>query len=126
MKKSAIQLDLPVFKKRIEEEDVGSFTDDFAPGFYIGQVNPITGKKEGLGVRIYLSEKPSPQDERIPPEKIVAVYEGEWQAEMREGKGLEVYANKDIYLGLFHWNQRQGKGKLLKHATGETYTGEWF
>jgi len=89
-------------------------------------VNAVTGKKEGLGVRIYLSEKLSPQEEGIPPEKIVAVYEGEWEAEMRKGKGLEVYPNKDIYSGLFHWNQRHGKGKLLKHATGDTYTGEWF
>ena len=56
LKESALELELPMFKK-LHTAETGSYTDDYADGFYIGQVNHATGKKEGLGVRIYLTEK---------------------------------------------------------------------
>ena len=45
---------------------------------------------------------------------------------MREGNGYERYANGDLYIGFFKENQRHGKGKIIKKATQETYTGEWY
>ena len=83
--------------------DGGKFSDDFATGFYLGQINHATGQKEGLGVRIYLAEKFVPTEElpHIPLENILSVYEGEWKEEMREGKGFERCFNKDVYIGQF-------------------------
>lgn len=83
-------------------KDPGSFTDDYTTGIYIGQVNAETGKKEGLGVRIYLTEPLGKDEEAVPHEKVIMVYEGCWQNDLREGKGFEVYSNKDIYSGFFH------------------------
>lgn len=96
---------LPIFKRMHLPED-GSFADDFKTGYYIGQLNPITGQKEGYGIRIYLKEKveqkPSEehqQEEHIPNDQIISVYEGEWKDDMRDGQGYEVYPNKDVYAG---------------------------
>lgn len=41
---SALELELPIFK-RLHMANTGSFTDDFATGVYIGQVNHASGKK---------------------------------------------------------------------------------
>ena len=120
-----------------------SFTDDFARGYYIGQIDPVTHRKSGLGIRIYLKEdQPGnmlaqsdkddgssihmTEEQPIDACQILSVYEGEWKGDLREGKGWECYKNKDVYIGFFHHNQREGKGKMSKYATGETYTGEWY
>ena len=45
---------------------------------------------------------------------------------MREGRGFEVYQNKNIYFGSFKDNRRHGQGNLYKVSTGEVFKGEWY
>ena len=94
---------LPKFRQQLLPAKEGLHSDDYATGVYIGQLNHNTGKKEGLGVRLYLTDKLTEQDrkEGIPLDKIISLYEGEWMEDKRQGTGYEVYKNKDVYVGSF-------------------------
>ena len=52
------------------------------------------------------------------------VYEGEWVAGHREGRGRLVYTNGAVYEGQFCADKKSGRGTYF-HASGDRYTGEW-
>lgn len=75
--------------------------------FYIGQVDPETRQRHGLGVYIY---------------KTGRVYEGEWEQDQREGRGFEIFPNGSKYLGNYEQNKAHGEG-LYTWPNGEVYEG---
>ncbi|KPI88791.1 hypothetical protein ABL78_2106 [Leptomonas seymouri] len=76
-------------------------------GRYVGQVDPITGLREGQGCLHYKSGN---------------VYTGNWRDGAADGFGEKRYRNGDIYRG--HWAQgkRSGRGAYL-FSQGHFYDG---
>ena len=52
------------------------------------------------------------------------VYEGQWDQDMRNGRGMERYSNGNRYEGEFMNGKPHGKG-VYTWANGEVYEGEW-
>ena len=111
-------------KQHDSEEGTPPKESDNATGVYIGQLDNSFKEKHGIGVRIYLKEVLN--DDKVAEEQIMGVYEGQWKDNMREGRGFEIYKNRDIYFGSFKDNRRHGQGSLYKVTKGETYKGEWY
>jgi hypothetical protein len=76
-------------------------------GRYVGQVDPLTGLRDGEGCLHYKSGN---------------VYTGHWRDGAADGFGEKRYKNGDIYRG--HWDQgkRAGRGAYL-FAQGHFYDG---
>jgi hypothetical protein len=55
-----------------------------------------------------------------------AKYEGEWDIsnDMRDGKGLQIWADGSLYEGYWKADKANGRGRLI-HADGDVYEGEW-
>ena len=55
-----------------------------------------------------------------------ARYEGEWDADrnMRDGKGMQIWADGSIYEGYWRNDKANGRGRLI-HADGDVYVGDW-
>ena len=51
-------------------------------------------------------------------------YDGDWNDEEMNGKGVYYYANGDKYDGEFNHNKKNGKG-VFYYANGGKYDGEW-
>lgn len=54
-----------------------------------------------------------------------SVYTGNWEFDMKEGWGTMEYADGSIYQGEFHKENRHGQGVLLL-SSGDRYEGMWF
>ena len=52
------------------------------------------------------------------------VYEGEWKAGKKEGRGTLWHANGDVYEGEFKAGNMEGRG-TFRYASGDVYDGEW-
>ncbi|KOO27401.1 phosphatidylinositol-4-phosphate 5-kinase [Chrysochromulina tobinii] len=52
------------------------------------------------------------------------VYEGEWRAGKKEGRGTLWHANGDVYEGEFKAGNMEGHG-TFRYASGDVYDGEW-
>ena len=52
------------------------------------------------------------------------VYEGEWKAGKKEGRGTIWHANGGVYEGEFKAGNMEGHG-TFRYATGDVYEGEW-
>jgi len=88
-------------------EGYGEFaccSGDLFKGHFVG------GKKEGAGKMIF---------------RDGAVFQGHWKNDQRAaGKGIMVWANKDVYEGEFSvWGLYHGTGKLKRGDTGDIYEG---
>jgi hypothetical protein len=53
-----------------------------------------------------------------------AVYTGQWRNNMRDGFGVQVWADGARYEGGWVEDKAEGKGKFI-HADGDVYDGEW-
>jgi hypothetical protein len=53
------------------------------------------------------------------------VYEGQWEDDIRCGKGYERYPNNNSYIGEFKKSKPWGKG-VYRWSNGEVYDGEWY
>lgn len=53
-----------------------------------------------------------------------AEYEGEWVGQLREGYGVQKWADGATYKGDWKDNMAQGKGKFV-HVDGDMYVGDW-
>lgn len=53
------------------------------------------------------------------------VYTGDWVADMRAGQGRCQYASGDVYVGQWANGERSGLGECT-FASGDTYTGHWL
>ena len=91
---------------------------------YIGQLDETKRHKHGVGVRMYLKE--SLKGDQVKKEDILRVYEGQWVNDKREGRGFEIYTNRNVYHGLFKDNRRHGQGSYYKVDSGEVYKGQWY
>ena len=60
----------------------GDCFEDRANGVYFGQLAADGRRKDGLGLRIWLKDKPV-RDCKIEPGQIVGLYEGEWKTNKR-------------------------------------------
>ena len=76
----------------------GEVFEDRRDGVYFGQLAGDGRRKQGLGIRLVLNSKPN-RDSKVSISDVVAVYEGNWVKNKREGKGFEVYENGDVYVG---------------------------
>ncbi len=55
-----------------------------------------------------------------------AVYIGEWNQEgMRQGKGIQIWADGSKYEGFWKNDMANGKGRLI-HQDGDVYEGAWL
>lgn len=109
---------------------------DFRPGMYIGQLDAKEKLKRGLGVRIYISNDLTYENELAETslaQKLQGseslnkqIYEGEWQRNMRNGFGFEFFASGSYYQGGFRKDKPHGKGSFFNALTNEKYSGEWF
>ena len=54
-----------------------------------------------------------------------SIYEGEWFAGKRSGKGLYKQENGDRYEGLWENDKKNGEGKFFYMERGLVYTGSW-
>jgi hypothetical protein len=54
-----------------------------------------------------------------------SVYEGNWCHDMRQGWGRQTYADGSVYEGEWHHEARHGQGVLLL-KNGDRYEGMWF
>lgn len=82
------------------------------------------------------TSQPAPEPELKFAKKTYAdgsVYEGEWKADKKEGRGKYTYAGKytygkytygDVYDGEWKADKQEGRGKLTL-ADGDVYEGEW-
>jgi len=52
------------------------------------------------------------------------VYEGEWKADLRHGRGTGRFANGDVYEGEFKADMRHGRG-TYRFAGGEVEVGRY-
>lgn len=64
---------------------------------------------QGLGLRL---------------EADLTLLEGNWNAGLLHGKGLQIYPNGDYYEGCFAHGEIAGKGKFV-HIGGAAYEGDW-
>ena len=80
-------------------------------GEYEGKRN-AAGQREGRGV-FYLA-----RDGRDD------VYEGEWRAGEKAGRGTYTFHNGDVYQGEYKADRREGHG-IYTFANGDVYNGEW-
>lgn len=98
-----------------DEDDDSSYVPDdldkteliFDFGRYVGQVDPITGLRDGHGCLHYRSGN---------------VYTGEWRDGAADGFGEKRYKNGDIYRGNWRAGQRSGRGAYL-FVQGHFYDG---
>ena len=51
-------------------------------------------------------------------------YIGEWNNDIKEGKGIFYHNNGDIYDGEFKNDKKEGKG-IFYYNNGDKYEGEW-
>lgn len=82
----------------------------YKDSYYIGEIDPDTGVRQGLGICVYNSQR---------------VYEGNWDDDKREGKGFERFSNGNYYEGNFEKGRVSGKG-IYTWYHGEVYDGEWL
>ncbi|KAK7202173.1 MORN repeat [Novymonas esmeraldas] len=76
-------------------------------GRYVGQVDPLTGLRDGEGCLHYQSGN---------------VYTGSWRDGAAEGFGEKRYKNGDVYRGGWRQGRRSGRGAYL-FAQGHFYDG---
>lgn len=79
----------------------------FSFGRYVGQVDPLTGLRDGEGCLHYRSGN---------------VYTGHWRDGAADGFGEKRYKNGDIYRGNWSQGKRSGRGAYL-FAQGHFYDG---
>ena len=55
-----------------------------------------------------------------------AKYQGEWdsQTNLRDGRGVVIWANGTRYDGFFKQGKANGRGRIV-HSEGDSYDGEW-
>jgi hypothetical protein len=53
-----------------------------------------------------------------------AKYQGEWVADVRDGRGYQIWPDGSLYEGFWKNNKANGRGRLI-HADGDVYEGEW-
>tara|TARA_Y200000002_G_scaffold363407_1_gene351426 strand:- start:39 stop:1355 length:1317 start_codon:yes stop_codon:yes gene_type:complete len=58
--------------------------------------------------------------------KIYKKYIGEWDKNLKKGKGIMEYVNGDIYIGEWKDNFRNGKGILKNKSEEYFYKGNWY
>ena len=51
-------------------------------------------------------------------------YTGQWSEGLREGRGVTIHRNGDIYSGAYHEDRRHGYGDMMKD-NGRRYTGDF-
>ncbi|CBZ14559.1 hypothetical protein LBRM_20_4820 [Leishmania braziliensis MHOM/BR/75/M2904] len=79
-------------------------------GRYVGQVDPLTGLRDGHGCQHYNSGN---------------VYTGEWRNGAADGFGEKCYKNGDVYRGNWRQGKRSGRGAYL-FAQGDFYDGMYL
>ena len=52
------------------------------------------------------------------------VYEGEWENDVKHGKGLEICPNGNVFVGYYMNGKPEGVG-VFTWQNGEVYEGEW-
>ena len=55
----------------------------------------------------------------------VDVYTGGWQADVHDGLGQLTYHHGEVYEGEWRAGKRHGRGMELLESSGECYVGEW-
>jgi len=53
-----------------------------------------------------------------------SIYEGDYKAGMREGRGVFRYASGNVYEGDYKAGKMEGRG-VYRYADGDVYDGEW-
>ena len=65
---------------------------------------------------------------KLPPKlqntKKYYSYTGQWSEGLREGRGVTIHRNGDIYSGAYHEDRRHGYGDMMKD-NGRRYTGDF-
>lgn len=80
--------------------------------------------KHGDGTLVgLLDEEDDVLDEDFHVSSVGSMYNGHWKDGVRQGKGTE-FTNAGLYEGEFQRNLRRGKGKLLD-GKGNTYIGQF-
>ena len=51
-------------------------------------------------------------------------YSGSWEDDLKQGQGVQTYANGDKYSGSWDNGKRNGEG-VLTSANGDVYSGNW-
>ena len=80
----------------------------YKDALYLGEVNE-EGGRHGKGLMIYTNQRR---------------YEGEWDKDLRHGRGYERHPNGNIYVGTFAMGKAHGHG-MYKWTNGEQYDGQW-
>ena len=81
-------------------------------GRYKGDL--VEGQSHGRGVEEVFNEEPN----------LANVYEGRFRRGVKDGYGVTVYGNGDVYDGYYADGERRGKGKFTCHD-GDISYGEW-
>ena len=99
-----------VDNNKLETREMHTFDNG---DMYLGQWNPDTGKPEGYGV--------------VTHKKTGAIYEGDFLAGRKHGKGKLYFGNGELSGGYFEGTYDQGyaegKGKLV-YPDGKVYEGD--
>uniref|UniRef100_A0A7S3JK39 MORN repeat-containing protein n=1 Tax=Euplotes harpa TaxID=151035 RepID=A0A7S3JK39_9SPIT len=76
---------------------------------YIGELDPITGLKQGIGILVTTEGR---------------MYEGEWRRDQKHGYGREIVLNEFYFIGNWYDDRRSGTGKMTL-SDGTTKEGCW-
>ena len=108
------------YGKWINNKMQGIFTIKYSnDDKYNGEVNSY-GERHGNGNLKYSKYRKNNSFE----EKY-DYYEGQWENNIKKGKGFMKFKNGDKYNGEWSNNLRNGQGELKKYGKWDNYVGEW-
>ena len=94
-------------------------------------MNDKKAQKNGAHRSIYwVKKKAKQEDGSIKGEKWLTStkYIGDWNENLKEGFGIQIYKNGNKYEGLWQANKRHGQGTYWRAESGKLrreYTGDW-